>query len=249
MGTSGFPDIVGFWDMLYGTAGLDYGGLTLMYFGGASGMVFSGNPPYTVTDFFNFYSKFAGPASPIKGDVTQGSNIITNISSGDVVGLATGQLLVSPYFAKDTIIVDIGATNMTVSNPSTSTVSASSITVFETPFIPIIVVLTYVNLALASVMQSRYKEAWYMMINLFIAHYCTLFMRTETGTPNLTASQVASSGLAMGITVSRAAGDVSATQELLLEDYLEWGAWTQTEYGIQFITIARATNMGPIWVP
>jgi hypothetical protein len=128
-------------------------------------------------------------------------------------------------------------------------VSASSITVFETPFIPIIVVLTYVNLALASVMQSRYKEAWYMMINLFIAHYCTLFMRTETGTPNLTASQVASSGLAMGITVSRAAGDVSATQELLLEDYLEWGAWTQTEYGIQFITIARATNMGPIWVP
>jgi hypothetical protein len=249
MGTSGFPDISGFYDMVYGGAGVDFGGLTLLYFGGASGMVFSGNPPYTVTDFFNFYSKFAGPASIINGNLTQGSNIITNIASNQITGLVSGQLLVNSNFSKDTLIVDVGTTNMTVSNPSTATVIGSQIMVYEAPFVPIIVVLTYLNLALASVMYSRYQEAWPMMINLFIAHYCTLFMRTETGTPNVTASQVASSGLAKGITVSRAAGDVSATQELLLNQYMDWGAWTQTEYGLQFITIARATNMGPIWVP
>jgi len=73
-----------------------------------------------------------------------------------------------------------------------------------------------------------------------------LFMRTESG-PNLTAGEVAASGLTKGILISRHAGDVGA-QSQLISSYEQWGAWTETQYGEQFITLARATNIGPIWV-
>lgn len=248
MGTYGFPDISGFYAMLYGTAGVDFGGLTLMYFGGASGMVFSGNPPFTVTDFFGFYQKFAGPPTTITGSLTQGSPVVNGVDVDDLDGLQPGQLIVNTNFPKDTLVLDIGSGSFTCNQPALNTMADLEFTVYETPFIPIIVVLTYVNLARASVMFSRYRAAWFMMMNLFVAHYSTLFMRTESGTPNQTAMQVAASGLTKGIIVSRAAGDVSA-QSKIVEGQEAWGAWTETEYGIQFITIARATCAGPIFVP
>lgn len=248
MGTRGFPDISGFYDMLYGTAGVDFGAITLMHFGGASGMVFSGNPPYTVTDFLSIYSKFGGPQTIITGDFTQGSNVINNVSAPNLAGLAKGQLFVNDNFPKDSLIIDKGSTSFTVTQPALSTLVAQASIVYEAPFVPMIVLVTYITLARASVMCARYREAWFMAISLFIAHYCTMFMRTESGVPNLTASQVASSGLTKGIIISRAAGDVSATSKLV-EGYEGWGAWQETEYGVQFITLARATNCGPIYVP
>lgn len=247
MGTRGFPDISGWWDMLYGTAGVDFGAITLLHFGGASGMVFSGNPPFTVTDFLSVYGKFAGPPSTITGDIAQGSNVVNNVSIQDLAGLATGQLLVNINLQKDCLIVDVGSNSFTINNPATNNASASKITAYETPFVPMIVMLTYLYLASASVMYSRYREAWFMAMCYFIAHYSTMYLRTEAG-PNLTAQQVASSGLTKGITLSRAAGDVSATARLI-EGYEQWGAWQETEYGLLFITLARAINAGPIYVP
>jgi hypothetical protein len=247
MGTRGFPDITGFYDMLYGTAGVDFGGMTLMFFRNASGIVLCGNPPYTVTDFLSVYAKFGGPQSTFNGDFTQGSNVVNNVSAPDLVGLATGQLFVNPNFTADALIVDVGSNSFTLSQPSQNTASAQRCVVYKTPFVPIIVIRTFLNLALASVMYQRYAEAWFMAMSLFLAHYCTMFLRTEAG-PNLTASQVASSGLTKGIIISRAAGDVSARSQVVAGQE-QWGAWTETEYGIQFITLARATNMGPIWVP
>lgn len=239
----GFPDIVGFYDMLYGTAGVDLGGLTVRQFGGASGIVFSGNPPYTVTDFIGMYPKFVGPATSFTAAViTTGSAVITQVS--DVTELAAGQLIVSSSFPKDTVIISVGTGSITVSN--NATVDGTTFTVYTAPFVPIVVLLTYVTLARASVMIARYAETWGFCMALFVAHYATLYMRTESG-PNVTAGQVASSGLTKGILISRAAGDVSATSQLIA-GYEQWGAWTETQYGEQFITIARAINMGPIWV-
>jgi hypothetical protein len=72
-------------------------------------------------------------------------------------------------------------------------------------------------------------------------------MRSESGSPNITASQVAASGLTKGIIVQRSAGDVSAGSKIV-EGYEQWGAWGETQYGELFMTTARATNAGPIWV-
>jgi hypothetical protein len=243
----GFPDICGFYDMLYGAAGVDLQAITCLQFGGASGMVFPGNPPFTVTDFIGVYSKFVGPNTNLSGiTITAGSNVITGLTAAQVASLATGQLVVSSLIPPDSVITALGSFSITVTNPATG--NGSSLTVYTGPFIPIVVLLNYVYLANASVKQGRYCEAWFMQMCYFVAHYATLFMRSESGTPNITATQVASSGLTKGIIISRQAGDVSARSQLI-QGYEEWGAWGETQYGELFITIARATAMGPIWVP
>jgi uncharacterized protein DUF4054 len=242
----GFPDIAGFYDMLYGTAGVDFQSLTILYYGGASGMVFPGNPPYTVTDFLGVYAKFFGPPSPFTGlTLTQGSAVITGFTS--TVGIQPGQLVVNlNSVPKDTLVISTTSTTVTLSNQATA--NDTTLTIYEAPFIPIIVVKSYVQLALASLMFQRYQAAWMICMAYFVAHYCTLFMRSESGTPNATAAQVAASGLTKGIIIHRAAGDVSASSKIV-EGYEQWGAWGETQYGELFMTIARATNCGPVWVP
>lgn len=247
----GFPDIVGFYDMLYGTAGVDLQAITVLQFGGASGIVFNGNPPFTVTDFIGIYAKFIGPSTPFAGIViTAGSTSITGLM-GNLGCLTVATLLTNNNgsLAKDTIITAI--------NPSTGTITISqpalqndtTFNAYCSPITPLLVMLTYINLARVSVMAQRYKGSWFICMCYFVAHYLTLWTRSESGVPNITAAQVAASGLTKGVTVSRAAGDVSATQKLIMEGYDEFGAWGETTYGEMFITIARATNMGPIYVP
>lgn len=248
----GFPDITGFYDMLYGTAGVDLQTLTCWFFGNASGVVFNNNPPYTVTDFLGFYPKFFGPASNFSGlTVTTGSAIISGFADAPTVSTMTsGMLIVNPSFPKDTLITSVDPTALTVTVSNIATANGSTLTVYETPFIPIIALLTYVNLAHYCVMITRYFATWQFMMALFVAHYATLYMRTESG-PNDNPSQVASSGLTKGIITTRAAGDVSAGAQATMaaNGYEDWGAWGETQYGEQFITIAKATNCGPVWVP
>lgn len=240
----GFPDINGFYAMLYGTAGVDLQSLTFLQYGGASGVVFPGNPCYTVTDFLALYPKFFGPSTGYSTlVVTSGSDSITGFTS--TAGLAPGQLVVDDAFPKDTLVKTVGSTSITVTNVAAA--NGTTLTVYQKPFVPIIVILTYVFLARASVMYARYSDAWFLCMSLFIAHYLTLYMRSESG-PNETASEVAASGLTKGILISRHAGDVGASSQIIL-GYEQWGAWTETQYGEQFITIARAANCGPVYVP
>jgi hypothetical protein len=269
MWSTGWPPINSFIDMLYGTAGVDYGGWCCSIFSGASGLVFSGNPPFTVTDFGAMYPKFLGPPTIITDGLTisVGSNLVSGFTLDTLYTVAPGQLIVSALFPKDTVIVEASAEDqeLTLSNVATgngnSTIgygaggygsgisgTPSSFTIYTAPYMPIVVILMYVNLALACVMQARFQEMWAFCVCLFVAHYCTLYMRTESG-PNLTASQVASSGLTKGIAISRHAGDVGASSQLLITaGYQEWGAWNETQYGEQFMTISRAINCGPIFV-
>jgi len=248
-GYSGFPDIQGFYDMLYGTGGVDLLALTGSWFGPASGIVFPGNPPYTVTDFIQTYPKFVGPPSNFTGlTITTNSNIISGFTGGfaDVTGLAVGQLLVNlNSIVKDTIItaVDLIGLTITISQPAIA--NDTVLTVYEAPFVPLLVIQTYLWLALTSLSSQRYCAAWTMAMNYFIAHYCTLYLRSESG-PNLTAAQIASSGLERGLIAAKSAGGVSAGIKFM-DDYLAWGAFQETTYGIQLITIARSIAMGPVY--
>jgi hypothetical protein len=245
MCSPGFPDIVGFYSMLYGTAGVDWQTSGGWPFCGASGLVFSGNPTYAVTDFLGMYPKFGGPLTSISGlVVTIGSPTITGFTS--LNGIVKGQLISSSSFPEDTFVQSLGTNSITVTQNATAT--DTGIGIYEAPPMPIGVIGMFTLLASACVMWGRYNDTWYFMMSLFIAHYCTLYMRTETTSPNETSSQVASSGLTKGILIHRAAGDVSATSQLIA-GYEQWGAWAETQYGEQFITIGRAVNCGPVWVP
>ena len=249
MGTRGFPDIAGFYAMLYGTAGVDLQGLTLIQFGNASGLVFPGNPPYYLTDFLGSYPKFFGCQSSYTGlTITANSQTISGFTAQGMEGLIPGQLVVNlNSIPKDSIItaVDTGSKTITINNRASA--SDTTLSIYKGPFIPIVVMLTYVFLARSSLMCQRYAEMWPFVMGLFIAHYCTLWLRAESG-PNATAAQVASSGLEKGLIAAKSAGGVSAGIRFVNDGYEQWGAFQETTYGIQFITIARAVNCGPIYV-
>lgn len=245
----GFPDIEGFYDMLYGSEGIDLGAITCLYFGAASGVVWSGNPAYTATDFLGMYPKFFGVPTNFTGlNLIQGNPVVA-IPSNLMAGLQVGQLVVNlNSLVKDTLIQSVNTQANTITLTVAPVQNDTVMTVFEAPLMPLVAILTFITLALNSVMQQRYQDSWLVAISLFVAHYCTLYMRTESGVPNVTASQVAASGLTKGVIIVRSAGDVSATSKVL-EGYEEWGAWRETQYGELFITIARGVACGPIWVP
>ena len=119
--------------------------------------------------------------------------------------------------------------------------------------LPLPVIQAYVSLASASLMQARYRENWPIVMALFVAHFCTLYLDSEaayldnpTGAP--TAAAIAASGAASGIAVSQSAGDVSYSIETLTSQLGGWGTWNLTRYGQQFVTMARVTGMGPIFI-
>lgn len=236
-----------FYEQMFGQ-GLDLGALTLNYIGGASGAVPNGNPPYTLGDFLSVYPKFFGPPTAFNGSTAYNDPVtgaqITGIES--TVGMAIGQLVSGYGVAVGSLITTVTTNAITLSLPVTQSTTAASFTVYQAPFIPMIVVQMYINLARASLMYARWFEAWPLAMALYIAHYVTLWMQTESG-PNLTAAQVAVSGLQQGIITSQAAGDVSASTEPV-PGFDDWGSMALTQYGVQLAGMAKSVGAGPIWV-
>lgn len=113
--------------------------------------------------------------------------------------------------------------------------------------IPQPVLQLYINLASASLSQARWLDYWQMGMALFVAHYATLYLRSE-GSVGTTAQQIASSGLAVGLKVSQAAGDVSQSQEYMTTGWESWGSWNLTTYGQQLITNAAIVGIGPMYI-
>ena len=112
--------------------------------------------------------------------------------------------------------------------------------------VPAAAINMYIALASASLMQGRWREAWTMVMGLYVAHYCTLYLRSE-GSAGTTAGAIAASGLEKGITISQSAGDVSKSSQLV-QGFEQWGAFAQTTYGTQLITLAKTVGRGPIFV-
>ena len=178
--------------------------------------------------------------------MTSGSDVVLVNS---VAGLAPSQAVfdAAKALAPGSTIASIGsvvATNLVLSNPAQLNATDDKLVVYNAPLIPLPALVAYVNLAQASLAYGRWFEQWYLGMELFVAHFCTLYLQAE-GNPGTTAGQVASSGLEHGIMLSRSAGDVSASSQLVsgLED---WGAWQETRYGTQFATLAKIAGMGMV---
>lgn len=239
-----WPDICGFLAMLYGTGGVDLSALTVWHFGNATGVVFTGNPPYTATDFLGWYPKFFGPATVVSTTLTLGQ---ATFPVADTTGLAVGQLLLNlNSVPKDTVITAINTGTKVVTMSNMATANDTTISIYEAPPMPLVIILWFVFQAGASVMQERYQESWPFAMALFIAHFCTMYMRSESGA-NATAAQIVATGLERGLLVGKSAGDVSANIKFL-DGFEEWGAMAETTYGTQFISMSKVVNAGPVWV-
>lgn len=243
------PDLDGFFDQLCSRYAWDFGALS-GNLGIASGIVVGTNPPYGPADFLAFYPKFAGSTPPVKmqGTLTAGSAVV---AVADSSGLTVGQLVGGSGIAPGSLIQSVdSATQITLSLSALSTTVSGSaaLTIYDTvfPLAPLPVINAYIALASASLAYARWQDMWTIGMGLFVAHYLTLWVRSD-GDIYSTPGQAAAAGLARGITVSKGAGPVSMGVQPVtgLEG---WASWNETTYGLQFASMAKVVGMGPILV-
>ncbi|HJX53171.1 MAG TPA: DUF4054 domain-containing protein [Polyangia bacterium] len=210
---------------------------------GASGIVIGSNPPYSSADFLAFYPKFVGTVLIVAGTLTSGSVTVAGVTA---TGPALGQLVEGSGIPAGTTIISTNGTahTITLSLPATAS-GACNMTVHLAPFIPPAVVNAYIALASASLAEGRWKDAWAVGMGLFVAHFLTLWLRSDGGV-YATAGQAAASGLSYGILVSKSAGPVSASYQAL-QGIEQWAAWNLTTYGQQFSTMARTIGIGAMF--
>ena len=115
----------------------------------------------------------------------------------------------------------------------------------DKPIIPDEVINAYINLAHACISYSRYHDLWNICMDLFIAHFLTLYLQT-TANPADSLKKIINAGLAKGIQTSKSAGDLSTSYDfgIIANDFNGWGTYKQTAFGQQFITFAKTVARG-----
>ena len=225
--------------VIYG--GFGYNGCSA-YLGLAAGLPQTGNPAYCPDDFLAIYPKFFGAATLISGTANGTTGVIAVDSTA---GVLPGQFVTAPNTAPGCVVTAIGTDAITISNaPSQS--GEIVLSVYEAPPVALAVLQLYLNIAYASLMQSRWREQWQLGMALYIAHYLTLWIQTEAN-PQTTPSQIVANSLQAGITISQGADGVSQGLETL-KTLESWGTWTLTQYGVQLATLGKLVGSGPIYV-
>jgi hypothetical protein len=254
------PDICALLNAWWG-GGLEGGGWLQASASAAANIIFGSNPVYQISDFLAIYPKFGTEVQAlvtVLPGTAAGSGYIVNdvlaVVQPDASGGTVKVIAVDGSGGIVSISILTGGTGYSVANGLTTTggtgsgatVNVTAISSY-TSLIPQPVLQLYINLASASLSQARWLDNWPMGMALFIAHYATLYLRSE-GSVGTTAQQIASSGLAIGLKVSQAAGDVSQTQEYMTTGWESWGSWNLTTYGQQLITIANIVGIGTMYV-
>ena len=98
--------------------------------------------------------------------------------------------------------------------------------------------------------EDRWLDMRNEGIRLYAAHKLTLYLKTLTA-EGATDAQIASAGDAKGIKTNKSVAGVSlGMAESSATTGIEgWGAFKTTEYGIQFMTLARMIGMGGMYIP
>jgi hypothetical protein len=173
-------------------------------------------------------SNGAGTGYAVGGDIP--------CSGGNGVGLLVNITSIIPYVGSPTQ----GGTG------GGATVDVLAISAPNIVCIPPAVLQMYINLATACLQSARWFEYWPIAMAWFVAHFATLYLRSE-GNVGSTAGQIAASGLTRGIMVTKSAGNVSAMIEVP-KGLEEFAAWTSTEYGVLLATAAKAIGIGGMYI-
>ena len=173
----GFPNFDAWLGEAWG-AGQEYSSVCAAFYG-ASNMVFGQNPPYFLDDFKAVYPKFFGLATALSNcGTTLGSKTVTVPSMN---GLDYGQFIQAwGTFPKGTVICGLGAGEITLSTAALSTSGAVTLQVYQSPPVPVGVILLYLNLAYASLVFERWQEMWLVGLALYIAHFLTLYAKSDS---------------------------------------------------------------------
>lgn len=227
----------------------------------AANLYFGGNPVYQVADFLAVYPKFGTQPQGLVGVSPNAATPGAGYTAGDVLAVVQadavgGQVVVATVDGSGvplTYTIQIQGTGYSVVAGLATTggtgagalVDITDITPQNLIGIPPLVLQMYINLASSCLQVNRWGPQWPLAMAWFVAHYATLYLRSE-GVTGTTPGQVAAGGLTRGILVSKSAGGVSAGIHIptQLED---WGSWALTEYGLQLITNAAIVGAGPMY--
>ncbi len=112
--------------------------------------------------------------------------------------------------------------------------------------VPEAVMEMYISFALSIVNIARYHEGWKLCLCLVVAHFLTLYLRTVTPNPDGGAAAVIKAAETRGLVASKSVDGVSISYDYstAISDLDGWADWKTTEYGIQFLTLAKAYNLG-----
>jgi len=173
---NGWPNLNGLLDNIWGAG--QAGGCSVSLFGAATNLVFGQNPPYYLDDFLAFSPKFFGQPTALSGCTTVADS--ANVTVPSIAGLNYYQFVQSVgNFPKGTLITGISGVTVTLGQSALASASNVTLMVYESQPVPASVVQLYLNLATASLVQARWQEQWYIAMALFIAHYSTLYARTD----------------------------------------------------------------------
>ena len=222
----------------------------------ASNVVVGGNPLYQISDFLQFYPKFGiQPQAILQATINAGglgyqaADVITVVQSDASGGTLTAETVdVSGAITALAAITNPGigtgyqvatALPVTGGHGTGALINVTQISSYNSAIgLPQAVLQAYINLAGSALSANRWQSLWKVAMGLYVAHFVTLYLRSE-GSVGTTAQQVAASGLEKGLIVSKAAGDVSEGIQML-DDLEGWGAFRETSYGIQLATFAKS---------
>lgn len=176
IGSQNWPNFNGWLQTAWG-AGASFE-VTCGWFYGASNFVYGQNPPYYIDNFKAIYPKFFGLSTAVSGCSTvEGTNVI---SVPSVLGLDFGQFVQAHgVLSLGTVIIGIGANSITVNTDALVTTSNATLMTYQSSPIPTGVILMYTRLAYDSLVHARWQEEWFVAMGWFIAHYCTLYAKSD----------------------------------------------------------------------
>lgn len=112
-----------------------------------------------------------------------------------------------------------------------------------------IIIQMYIDLANASIKETRWRTSWKIAMGWFIAHFITLYLQSMSDA-NSTAAQVIAKGQSKGLMASKSVGDVSVSYDYssIAQDLDGWASWKLTAYGQQLATMGKLVGRGGMYI-
>ena len=120
---------------------------------------------------------------------------------------------------------------------------------FEVTNVPTAVIQLYIDLADASIKQSRWRGAWELAMGLFVAHNAYLWLRSSALAVSGKDAIIAA-GQTQGITTSESVDGVSYSMDInaIASDLNGFASWKSTDFGIQLATMSKMYGKGGMMV-
>lgn len=118
-----------------------------------------------------------------------------------------------------------------------------------TPLLPQTMLDLFIQQANESVLPSRWGSLWRYAAGLYVAHFCTIYLKTYSPGSE-SGEQAATNAAQVGVVKSSTLGDSSVSYDnaAITAGTEKWGAWNATQYGQMFVTLARQVGIGGMYV-